>query len=264
MILQAISEKILTNKRWISAIHSATKNSIQQGGKGIAGKIKSKQRVINDLRQKVDHLIDQIEDNIPIPELRQRLEKRTEELRQAETDLCELRNRTFKMIPIPHRDWILDKLSNLGNVLAGSIDNSGNQALRNFLDSPISVVPVKIPGKKRCFLRGTIRFRAGKIATALTGMNSENISNDLVEEFVIDFKDTTFRDERRQKVADLHRNEGWSIKKISEKVGISIRYTSELLKEDYLLRDEKIPDFRASNRSISVQKSEYSLQTKQD
>jgi hypothetical protein len=109
------------------------------------------------------------------------------------------------MIPIPNRDWILDKLSNLGSVLTGLIDNSGNQALRNFLDSPISVVPVKILGKKRCFLRGTIRFRAGKIATALT---SENIPNDLVEEFVIDFKDTTFRDERRQKVADLHRNEG--------------------------------------------------------
>jgi DNA invertase Pin-like site-specific DNA recombinase len=256
LILPAISEKILTNKRWIDAIHSAIKDSIQRSGKGIAGKIKSKERVINDLHQKVDHLIDQIENKIPIPELRQRLEKRTEELRQAETDLCELRNRTFKMIPIPSRDWILEKLSNLGNVLAGSIDNSGNQALRNFLDSPISVVPVKIPGKKRCFLRGTIRFRAGKIATALTGIDSENISNDLVEEFVIDFKDTTYRDERRQKVADLHRNEGWSIKKISEEIGISIRHTSKLLKEDYLFRGEKIPDFRALNRSISVQKSE--------
>jgi transposase len=94
------------------------------------------------------------------------------------------------------------------------------------------------------------------MATALTGINSENIPNDLVEELVIDFKDTTFRDKRRQKVAELHRNEGWSIKKISEKIGISLRYASKLLKEDYQLRGEKIPDFRGSNRSVSVQKRE--------
>jgi DNA invertase Pin-like site-specific DNA recombinase len=255
LVLQAISQKILTNKLWIDAIYSAIKDSIQVGTKGISGKIKSKERTINDLRQKVNHLIDQIEDESPIPELRLRLEKRTEELRQAELDLREIRIRSSKTIPIPNRDWILEKLDNLGNILAGSID-TGNQALRNLLDSPISVVPVEIPGKKRCFLRGTIRFRAGKIATALTGINSENFSNDFIEELIIDFKDTTFRDKRRQKVADLHRNEGWSIKKISEKVGISLRYASKLLKEDYQLRGEKIPDFRGSNRSISIQKNE--------
>jgi transposase len=86
-------------------------------------------------------------------------------------------------------------------------------------------------------------------------MDLENIPNDLIEEWNIDFKDTTFRDNRRQQAADLHRNEGWSIKKISEKVGISLRYASELLKEDYQLRGEKIPDFRGSNRSISIQES---------
>jgi hypothetical protein len=129
--LQAISQKILTNKQWIDAIYSAIKDSIQVGSKGISGKIKSKERTINDLRQKVDHLIDQVEDESPIPELRLRLEKRTEELRQAELQ--------------------------------------------------------------------------------------------------------------------------FAIKKISEKVGISIRYTSQLLKEDYQFRGEKIPDFRGSNHSISVQ-----------
>ncbi|MDR1268213.1 MAG: hypothetical protein LBK82_01695 [Planctomycetaceae bacterium] len=51
---------------------------------------------------------------------------------------------------------------------------------------------------------------------------------------------------------------------MSEKVKILTKFASELLKENYLSRGEKIPDFRASNRSISVQKSEHSLQTKQD
>jgi lambda repressor-like predicted transcriptional regulator len=247
LVLQEISQKILTNKLWIDAIHSAIKDSIQIRSKGISGKIKSKERTVKDLRQKVSRLIDQIEDKSPIPELRLRLEKRTEELHQAELELQELRIRIDKTISIPNRDWVLDKLGNLDNLIDGSID-SGNRALRNLLESPISVVPIKIPGKKRCFLRGTLRFRAGKIATVLTGINSENIQNDLVEELVIDFKDTTFRDQRRQKIADLHRNGGWSIRKISEKVGISLRYASELLKEDYQLKNEKIPDFRGSNR----------------
>jgi hypothetical protein len=253
LVLQIISQKILTNKLWIDAVHATIKNTIQRDGKGIDNRIKSKERIINELRQKVDHLIDQIEDNIPIPELRQRLEKRTEELREAKFDLQELQNRVGKTIPIPNRDWVLEKLGKLDNILAGSSD-SGNQALRSLLDSPISVVPVAIPGKKRCFLRGTIRFRAGKIVTTLTGIDSKNLPDDIIEECVIDFRDTTFRDERRQKVADLHRNEGWSIKKISEKVGISKIYASKLLKEDYRLRGEEIPDFRASNRFVSVQK----------
>jgi hypothetical protein len=77
----------------------------------------------------------------------------------------------------------------------------------------------------------------------------------LVEELVIDFKETTFRDERRQKVADLHRNAEWSIKKISEKVVISLRDISKRHKDNYQLRSEKIPDFHGSNRSIFVQKT---------
>jgi hypothetical protein len=36
-------------------------------------------------------------------------------------------------------------------------------------------------------------------------------------------------------------------------IGISIRYTSQLLKEDYQFRGEKIPDFLGSNHFISVQ-----------
>jgi hypothetical protein len=118
LVLQAISQKILTNKIWIDAIYSVIKDSIQVGSKRISGKIKSKERTVNDLRQKVDHLIDQIEGKSPIPELRLRLEKRTEELHQAELELQELRLRTDKTIPIPIRDWILGELDNLGNIIA--------------------------------------------------------------------------------------------------------------------------------------------------
>jgi hypothetical protein len=151
----------------------------------------------------------------------------------------------------------LGKLNDLGEILTGSVSiESANAALKNLLDAPISVVPVKIPGRKRSFLRGTIRFRAGKIANVLIGINTENEINDFVEEFTVDFKDTSRRDERRRKVADLHRNGGWSIRMISEKVGISKRLASELLKEDYRLKGEEIPDFRCSKRYISVQKTE--------
>ncbi|MDR2440932.1 MAG: recombinase family protein [Planctomycetaceae bacterium] len=256
LILQTISQKILNNKLWVDAIYSAIKNSIQKDGQGIYGKIKSKEFIIKELRQKIEHLIDHIEDNVAIPELRQRLEKRTEELHLAELDLRELQIRAGKTIPVPSHDWILEKLSNLGKMLIGTKNstNSGNQALRDLLDAPILVTPVKIPNKKRCFLRGTIRFRAGKIASVLTGVDIEPTPDDFIEEFTIDFRDTAYRNKRRQKVADLHRNKGWSIKKISEKVGISIRYASQLLKEDYQLKGEEIPDFRSSNRFISVQK----------
>jgi DNA invertase Pin-like site-specific DNA recombinase len=67
-ILQELSQKIPTNKQWIDAIHAAIKDSIQKGGKGIPAKIKSKERIINDLCQKVEHLINKVEDNAPIPE----------------------------------------------------------------------------------------------------------------------------------------------------------------------------------------------------
>jgi DNA invertase Pin-like site-specific DNA recombinase len=256
LILQEISQKILTNKRWIDTIHVTIRNSIRKGSQDLSGGIKSKERIINGLHLKIDRLIDKIEDNKPIPKLRQRLEKRTEELNQAEHELKELQVRRGKTIPIPSRDWVLDKLNNLDNVLSGST-SSANVALRKLLGTPISVVPIKIPDQKRCFLRGTIQFQAGKIAKALTGMDTEiDERNNFAEEFVIDFKETTYRNERRKKVADLHRNKGWSIKRISEKVGISTRFASELIKEDYQLRGEEIPDFRSSSKRDSVQKAE--------
>ncbi|MDR2706432.1 MAG: recombinase family protein [Planctomycetaceae bacterium] len=244
LILQEVSKKILSNKRWINAIHTAIEGAIQMGNEGISGKIKSKEHFIYELRQKIERLLDQIENAVPIPELRRRLEKRTDELHQAELELRELQMRSGKVIPIPNRDWVLDKLNNLGDLMIGSI-GSTNLVLKRLLNVPISVVPIKIMGQKRCFLRGTVRLQAGKIATALlTEIDTENESDDFVEEFIIDFRDTTHRDNRRRKVSDLHRNEGLSIKKISENVGISARYASKLLKEDYRLNGEQIPDFR--------------------
>jgi DNA invertase Pin-like site-specific DNA recombinase len=243
VILQEISQKIMSNKRWINAIHAAIKDAIQMGTEGMSRKIKSKEHVIYELHQKIDRLLDQIENAVPIPELRHRLEKRTDELRQAELELRELQIRFGKAIPVPNQDWVLDKLNNLSDILIGSI-GSANLILRRLLDVPISVVPIKIPGKKRCFLRGTIRLHAGKIAMALIEFDTEDQSDDFIEEFAINFRDTTYRDNRRRKVSDLHRNEGWSIKKISEIVGISASYTSKLLKEDYLINGEPIPDFR--------------------
>jgi DNA invertase Pin-like site-specific DNA recombinase len=243
LILQKISQKILSNKRWVNAIHSAVKDAIQMGVEGISGKIKSKEHTIHELRQKIEHLLDQIENAVPIPELRHRLEKRTDELRLAELELRELRIRSGKVIPIPNRNWVLDKLNNLSNIMIGSVEST-NLILKRLLNVPISVVPIKVMGQKRCFLRGTVRLQAGTIATALTEIDTENKSDDFAEEFIIDFRDTTHRDNRRRKVSDLHQNEGWSIKKISESVGISASYASKLLKEDYRIKGEQIPDFR--------------------
>jgi hypothetical protein len=243
LILQEISQKILSNKLWINAIHSAVEEAIQMNTEGLSDKIKSKEHIIHNLRQKIEHILDQIENAVPIPELRHRLEKRTDELRQAELELRELRVRSGKIIHTPNRDWVLDKLNNLGDLTIGSI-GAANSVLKKLLNIPISVVPIKVMGQKRCFLRGTVRLQAGKIATALTDIDTENKSDDFVEEFIINFKDTTHRDDRRRKVSDLHRNEGWSIKKISENVGISASYASKLLKEDYRIKGEQIPDFR--------------------
>ncbi|MDR0609655.1 MAG: recombinase family protein [Planctomycetaceae bacterium] len=243
LVLQEVSQKILNNKRWINAIHSAIKAAIQTGFEGISDKIKSKEHLIYELRQKIEHLLDQIENAAPIPELRQRLEKRTGELHQAERELRELQIRSVKVIPVPNREWVLNKLNNLGNLMIGS-KGSTNLALKKLLNIPISVVPIKIAGRKRCFLRGTVRLQARKIATALTEIDTENILDDFVEEFIIDFRDTTHHENRRRKVSDLHRNEGWTIKKISENVGISASYASKLIKEDYRLKGEPIPDFR--------------------
>jgi DNA invertase Pin-like site-specific DNA recombinase len=201
LILQQVTQKILTNNRWIDAIHNAIKDSILKNYNVVLGKIKCKERAVIELRQKIDRLLDQIEDAVPIPELRQRLEIRTEELNQAEIELQELRSRSGKTMPVPNRDWVLGKLSNLEKVITGAMP-SANIALKKLLDTPITVVPIKIPEKKRCFLRGTIRFRAGKIAATLTGNELES-ENDFVEEIVIDFKKTTYRDKQRQKVVDL-------------------------------------------------------------
>ncbi|MDR2755704.1 MAG: recombinase family protein [Planctomycetaceae bacterium] len=252
LILQEISQKILTNKRWINTIYATIKNLILKSFEGVSIKIQSKEHTMIELRQKIDHLIDQIE-NAPILELRQRLEKRIDELHQVELDLRELRVRAGKAILFPNRDWLLGKLDELGKILTGSA-GPANLVLRNLLETPISVVPVKFPKHKRCFLRGTFQLRAERIAATLIGIDSENEIDGLVEEFVIDFKDTTFRDERRRKVSDLYRQEGWSIKKISENIGISASHASKLLKEDYQLRGDQVPDFRCFNQFENFRK----------
>ena len=102
----------------------------------------------------------------------ERLAARRTERRELEVRLSAAQALAHEQPVEPTIDWVREQVRQLAGKLTDPTPAAA-YALRDLLDGPIRVRQIERAGKKRHFLRGTLRIRLGTLAAALAGTDRQ-------------------------------------------------------------------------------------------
>lgn len=242
LILSTLKSGTLESEHWLDAIEQSARDYVRNTSSRTNEKLEIKTKEIEDLHQKIECLLDCIENGNTHPDIARRLIRRRDELTQREKELYSLQAENLTMVSVPSRLWIKEKLSCFFESFACGEPND-NIVLARLLEGPIIVSPVYLAGKIRPYLRGVLRIHSGRFVSALLNIEPEISIPGITKILTVDFRDTFLRDEQRRMAIRLF-EEGRSIDRIGKELELSAAFVSRLIKEEFLQRGEALPDFR--------------------
>jgi DNA invertase Pin-like site-specific DNA recombinase len=246
LILQEVSVRILADPDWLRAVFDATRFAWNLRRQTLPNELRDTQKALDEVNRKIDRLVDSLEwDDQPDPDVARRLALRRAERRELETRLAAARQIAAEQPIEPTFEWVCEQVRQLGTVLSGSTPAAA-YALRDLLDGPIRVRQIERPGKKRHFLRGTMRIRLAGVITA-SGMKaaefatSENVP---CEEITIDFIRENPLNAQSEAAKALW-DEQLSNKAIARRLGCTPARVTKLLKHWSRRYGVELPDGRS-------------------
>lgn len=251
MILKEISARILANPAWLEAVYSATKNAWNVRQSTLPNELHDAQSKLEDVKRKIARLVDLLEgESKPDPDIAERLAARRTERRELEVRLSAAQALAHEQPVEPTIDWVREQVRQLAGKLTDPTPAAA-YALRDLLDGPIRVRQIERAGKKRHFLRGTLRIRLGTLAAAM-GVRSTacmDAADSPYEEITIDFVRENPLDARSNEVKALW-DENLPNKEIARRLKCKPSMVTKLLKHWSLLHGVELPDGRSRRKSL--------------
>jgi hypothetical protein len=183
-----IESKIIKNDQWVDTLCDAAQNLVATIPRLLAGEIAEQTKRIKGLRQKIERLLDQIENGKPIPEIGRRLCQRRNELVLAENELCSIGCKKKAILSVSNRRRIVEGLEELADRLSSASPTDGSVILSRLLMEPISVIPRSVDGKSRQYLQGILRIHSGRLLSLIARMDSHFDLPGNTTILVIDFR----------------------------------------------------------------------------
>lgn len=159
---------------------------------------------IQQIDRKIEKLLDQLETDDPIPEIRERLKARRHEKEQAERALQKLESAPKAPVEPPTAKWVRAALAQLAESLKGE-PNLAREAIRELLAGPIVVQEIESSGQKRKTLRGTFSLPPTKTVEAIANWHRAEVpetspvqDDDANESITIDFRETPPNNSKRE------------------------------------------------------------------
>ena len=246
LILNEISARILANPAWLEAVYAATREAWNVRQSRLPNELRDAQAGLEDVNRKIARLLDLLEGEAkPDPDITERLAARRAERREWENRFTAAQALVNEQPVEPTMDWVRERVRQLAETLTDATPAAA-YALRDLLDGPIRVRQIERAGKKRHFLRGTLRIRLGTLAAAL-GVRSvaEANSTDLsYEEITIDFVRDNPLDARSDE-AKAWWDEKLPNKEIARRLGCKPSFVTKLLKHWSRRHGTELPDGRA-------------------
>ena len=171
LIVREIESKIVNNKQWIDALCGTAQHFVTAFYRLLADQVTEKTNRIEILRQKIERLLDQIENGCVGPEIGKRLSQRRNELTQAENELRTICRKERAFISAPCRRQIGEKLTDLARQLVSATPAEGSEILQRLLGGPMTVIPRGVNGKSRKYLQGIVQIHSGRLLALMTGMD---------------------------------------------------------------------------------------------
>ena len=240
LILKAVIEQLSSNTDWRDRTFELTLASVRQQSQDIPNAVSELQQKLASLKKKIEWLLDQVEDGNQDPNLAKRLAQRSEEERGLTRQLQDARSKQISIVPTPTREWFDLQLLQIADVLRGTTP-AAYLALRQLLVAPIRVTEIAEPGLKRCFFRGILKLRIGRLECVhgREPMTEIATNEEAFVELTVEFRDRSAADERRALIWKLH-EAGKLGTEIAAELGISRPRVSALLRREAAARGLKL------------------------
>jgi hypothetical protein len=206
---------------------------------------------------KIARLLDRVEDDDPDPDVAQRIKERRVEKVRLEAKITELRHVTANPPPAPTKDWVVEQLNRLDEVVrcAGP---AAAIALRKLVGGNILVSEHPRPTGKRMYLRAHIHFDVRAFAHACAGANPKSTATEGSKdgrEVTIDFVELPVWAKLADQVKELY-DADLTYGQIGERLSISYESVSKAFKYWHKQREVPIPPTRSKKLRAHPSKAE--------
>ncbi|REJ86628.1 MAG: hypothetical protein DWQ34_27025 [Planctomycetota bacterium] len=248
MILDAIGQQILANDEWLRVVHEELKSAWSSRDAELPAALASAEQSHNDLKLRIERLVDSVEAGEADPDIHSRLSRRRADLAEIEREIAQLRRRQQSDIPEPTLTWLKGQLQNLGQQLRETTPAAA-LALGRLVGGAIVVQEMAVDGKVRKFFRATVRISRGRVVSILAGGDDTSDKGDdsTMDEITIDFIAERASDKLALKAKELL-DQGLTISEIEAELGVYKGKVRRLLKRAGKLLGVDIPDGRAVYR----------------
>jgi site-specific DNA recombinase len=260
LILEAISQKILSNPAWVELLLMHEYRSYEK----LQHELPSRRRAIDDALSDVDARIAMLVSNSEkqiVPELETRMTELRTQRDSLRAELKKLLADEGRPSGPPTRKWLEERLADLRSVLTDH-GPAAAHALRALVGGRIVVTEIKREGKQRHYLRGRMELRLFALAGAVgVQLGDESDADPATTEVVeIDFR----RIERHEEIADEVKrlwDDGMIDMEITKLFGCSRTLISSALDHWYEKRGLTRPDGRSCKKRPAGNRKADKLQS---
>lgn len=246
-IVQAIRERLQLDTVLFQRLYQCVLDSHREFSSCVPQELASKERELKELEQRISRLVDNIESGDALPDVNERLQKRYQERAELQRDIARLKTSADKHTQIPTEDWVREQLDHMQERLVES-GADANEALKNLIDGPISVVETGPEKKRGRAMRGQFRLNvrclmAGQ--SALSGEGSDSPTEDLISiDFVDDQQIETHqcREVELQDRAKQLFDQGLLNVEIAEQLGVAKSSVTKLIKNWHTRHELPVPN----------------------
>ena len=258
LILQAIGHQIASNSTWVELLLSATIRSHEKLKRELPDQRRTLNDALTEVNRRIAMLVANSEQQI-VPELESRMVELRTERQRLQADLKQLGDGDQADGP-PTKAWIEEKLSGLHLIM----DNRGPaaaHALRALVGGKISVQEVRLPGKKRHYLRGRLELQLRAVAESIGARVNDELDSKphCTEVIYIDFR----KPERHELIADEVKgywDKGLTDLEIAEIFRCGRALISRALDHWYKTRGLLRPDGRTCKKRLKGRRKAEKLQ----
>lgn len=257
MILEKIGTIIQDDEQWFQCVFKDLLKLHREYENRVPATIREKERELYQVTQKIERLVDLVEQGDAPEDLQRRLKSRKEEQQEIQYELKQLRLERNHDLGTPSEAWLRERLKQLFDVLKES-SPAANKALSALVGGEIILEEKEIPFRKRKYFCGKFRLNVRGVSSFLAGNSSTTGGTEQGVEIVIDFIQPDEADQQREIAKRMYDAQEPEFK-IAEALGVSRSRVTKLLHEVFELLGEEKLDGRSRRSQISVKHKEPPL-----
>lgn len=251
LICEAIGKVMLKDSPWCQAVIQATLDQWRITQESLLPRRTDLHRQQQGIKQKIERLMDAVENGDETGDMAARLRQRRDDLQQVEMELHESNRLASQLCEEPSPEWIIAQLKRLHELLQQATPAAA-VALRKLVNGRITVEQVAIPGKQRGYLRGRFTLDVASAVASIVGASTDVEMPTGQTEIVIDFVDDDPRIELSEKVWTLYKNGRLHIE-IASDLQLNRNRVTKLLKIAAVRHGESFEDGRARQGRLKQQ-----------